>query len=157
VKTDDIHFYIVAWKFRASTFGEFTRAEFVESCIRLKIETIDDLKRKLPIFVSEIADLRDFKDFYGWLFTFSLEPNQKALRLDYAIDLWRVILQERFIYRDQWFTFLQGKRKAITKDLWNQLYEFIRLAQNDLDSYDFEGAWPVVMDEFVEYLKADQK
>ncbi|KAG5550848.1 hypothetical protein RHGRI_009328 [Rhododendron griersonianum] len=42
--------------------------------------------------------------------------------------------------------------KAISRDTWSQLLEFARMVDPTLSNYDAEGAWPYLIDEFVEYL-----
>ncbi|XP_056173430.1 uncharacterized protein LOC115666174 isoform X2 [Syzygium oleosum] len=42
--------------------------------------------------------------------------------------------------------------KAISRDTWSQLLEFARTVDPTLSNYDAEGAWPYLIDEFVEYL-----
>ena len=41
--------------------------------------------------------------------------------------------------------------QAITKDTWYQLFEFAKQFGDDLSSYDENGAWPYLIDEFVEW------
>ncbi|GFO22345.1 defective in cullin neddylation protein [Plakobranchus ocellatus] len=50
----------------------------------------------------------------------------------------------------------QTKLKVINKDQWCNILEFSRAIQPDLENYDEDGAWPVMLDEFVEWLK-DQR
>lgn len=47
----------------------------------------------------------------------------------------------------------QSKYRVINKDQWCNILEFSRTINNDLSNYDFDGAWPVLLDEFVEWLK----
>ncbi|KAL0009448.1 hypothetical protein SO802_010950 [Lithocarpus litseifolius] len=42
--------------------------------------------------------------------------------------------------------------KAISRDTWSQLLEFARSVDPALTNYDADGAWPYLIDEFVEYL-----
>ncbi|KAJ0961170.1 hypothetical protein J5N97_000854 [Dioscorea zingiberensis] len=54
---------------------------------------------------------------------------------------------------DHWCQFLQAKHnKAISRDTWSQLLEFAKTIDPSLSNYDAEGAWPYLIDEFVEYL-----
>ncbi|NDW60263.1 DCN1-like protein, partial [Yangia sp. PrR004] len=49
--------------------------------------------------------------------------------------------------------FLQVRHnKAISRDTWAQLLEFVKTIDPQLSNFDDEGAWPYLIDEFVEYL-----
>ena len=41
--------------------------------------------------------------------------------------------------------------KAITRDTWSQALEFSRSIGPELEGYDPAGAWPYLIDEFVEH------
>ncbi len=43
--------------------------------------------------------------------------------------------------------------KAISKDTWCQFLEFSRNIQPDLSNFEVDGAWPVLIDSFVEACK----
>ncbi|KAJ3700593.1 hypothetical protein LUZ61_004298 [Rhynchospora tenuis] len=43
-------------------------------------------------------------------------------------------------------------KKVISRDTWSQLLEFVKTIDPQLSNYDEEGAWPYLIDEFVEYL-----
>lgn len=42
--------------------------------------------------------------------------------------------------------------RVINKDQWNNIFEFSRTINIDLSNYSIDGAWPVLLDDFVEYL-----
>ena len=46
--------------------------------------------------------------------------------------------------------------KAITKDTWFQLFEFAKQFGDDLSNYDENGAWPYLIDEFVEWRQEQE-
>lgn len=60
---------------------------------------------------------------------------------------------------DDWCEFLQKHHnRAISKDTWQQLYDFIKVVKPDFSNYDSESsAWPYLLDEFSEYMQAKQK
>jgi len=40
----------------------------------------------------------------------------------------------------------------LNKDIWEQVYQFLKETK-DAKSYDDSGAWPVQVDEFIEWLR----
>lgn len=51
--------------------------------------------------------------------------------------------------------FLQQPKapRVINKDQWNNILEFSRTINVDLDNYSIDGAWPVLLDDFVDFLQ----
>ena len=45
----------------------------------------------------------------------------------------------------------------ITADQWNSFLEFSLSVGEDFTGYDEDAAWPLLMDEFVEWCQKDQK
>jgi len=145
---------IVAWKFKAATQCEFSREEFVSGMTDLGCDTIDKLKSKLPQIEMEILDATKFKEFYQFTFNYAKNASQKGLELDIAIAYWNIVLTDRFKFLNLWNKFLhEHHNRSIPKDTWNLLLDFATTVNDDLGNYDEEGAWPVLIDDFVEYAK----
>jgi len=145
---------IIAWKFKAQQQCEFSKDEFFSGMMELGCDSVDKLKAKLPNLEKEILDQNKFKEFYQFTFNYAKNPNQKGLDLEMALAYWNIVMAGRFKFLHLWSTFLKEHHKrSIPKDTWNLLLDFATTVNDDLGNYDEEGAWPVLIDDFVEYAR----
>jgi hypothetical protein len=47
--------------------------------------------------------------------------------------------------------------KGVARDVWEMTLEFVAQTKPDLSNFDENGAWPVLMDEFVQWYRAQKK
>jgi DCN1-like protein 1/2 len=73
------------------------------------------------------------------------QKNQKCLQLDVAVGMWKLLFSEdrAWQYVDAWCEFLtKHHNRAISKDTWVQLFEFVRAVKPDFSNFDESAAWP---------------
>ncbi|GJP52646.1 hypothetical protein CLOM_g11747 [Closterium sp. NIES-68] len=156
VEPQDIVMLVLSWHLNAATMCEYSRHEFTSGLRSLRVTSVDALKALLPSFRRELQDENVFRQIYNFAFAWAKEKGQKCLALDTAVGMWQLLLGYRsWPHVDHWCDFVRVQHnKAISKDTWSQLFEFSRLTQGQLEQYDEGGAWPYLIDEFVDSLRA---
>ncbi|KAJ1696133.1 hypothetical protein LUZ63_004645 [Rhynchospora breviuscula] len=154
VDPQDIVMLVLSWHMKAATMCEFSRQEFIGGLQSLGVDSIPKLREKLPSLRNELRDEHKFREIYNFAFSWAREKGQKPLALDTALGMWRLLFSEKhWPLVEHWCQFLQVRHnKAISRDTWSQLLEFVKTIDPQLSNYDEEGAWPYLIDEFVEYL-----
>ncbi|CAL1392150.1 unnamed protein product [Linum trigynum] len=115
--------------------------------------SIFDELRKLMSNSRLMKDVHDFSCFYDFVFFISRENGQKNITVNKAVTAWRLVLAGRFRLLNQWCDFVEkNQRYNISEDTWQQVLAFSRCVHGNFEGYDPEGAWPVLIDEFVEHM-----
>jgi len=139
---------------RADQMGIFTREEFIGGMQRLGCDDIIKLKNKVDELRAMLSDRTMCKEIYQYTFQFALDQGQRCLSVEMCIEFWKLLLREHFALLDKWILFVEMKVKnAISKDTWMMLYDLATQVKPDLSDYDINGAWPVLLDEFVEQVR----
>uniref|UniRef100_H2YRZ9 Defective in cullin neddylation protein n=1 Tax=Ciona savignyi TaxID=51511 RepID=H2YRZ9_CIOSA len=158
VEPDDVVMLVLAHQLNAKKMGFFTIEEWSRGMQKLQCDSSPKLERKLGFLREILNDPAQFKSVYRYAIDFSKEPGQRTLDLNTANVMLSLLLSKRWSLFPKFQVFLEQTKscRAMNRDQWNNVLEFSRSIQPDLSNYDSDGAWPVVLDDFAEYVKCDQ-
>jgi len=142
---------------KATEMGVFRRREFICGCTVLEVDTLEALRAKMPELRDSVLTGKTLPEVYAYTFGVALDAPCKVLPLDEAAQYWALLLHD-WPLRDpfcEWAT-AHMKGKSINKDLWMMVLKLATEVAPDLSTYDENPAWPVVLDEFVEYYRAEK-
>lgn len=155
----DIRVLVLLWKLGATSKPQqISKSEWIEGCTALQVDSMEKLKETLPSLDTGFLDQAEFKDFYKFCFQFNREGTHKTLEKDLVLDLMPLILgttnripSERY---DSFSSFLKQTNDytRITLDQWTSFWDFCQECPELSDYDEATSAWPVLIDEYVEYM-----
>mmetsp|Transcript_6228 Transcript_6228/g.12687 ORF Transcript_6228/g.12687 Transcript_6228/m.12687 type:complete len:266 (+) Transcript_6228:153-950(+) len=158
VGPEDVLLVVISKHFAAANMLIYTKEEFLRGMESIGAESIDALKAKIPELRAELEDEDSFKEIYAFAFSWACPPGQKSMQTETAVALWNLLLPGRFELLKEWNDYIEKHRKhAISKDEWQLLLQFAKTTDKDLNGYDENEAWPVLIDEFAEFVKTGGK
>ena len=80
------------------------------------------------------------------------------------MQLWQIVFKKyerNMKLFPKWLEFCDTVKdkdmKVISKDVWEQIFDFLQETSSIDDYDDCGGAWPVAVDEFVEWMQENEK
>lgn len=157
----DVRVLMLAWKMNAEKQGYFTLEEWRRGLKALRVDTIAKLKKTLPELEKEVRRTSNFVDFYQFAFRYCLtEEKQKSIDIESICQLLDLVLGSQFRAQvDYFIEYLKDQTdyKVINMDQWMGFYRFCNeISFPDFSNYDPDLAWPLILDNFVDWMKAKQ-
>ena len=157
----DVRILMLAWKMKAEKQGYFTLEEWRTGFKAIRVSNKYALKKALPELEKEVRRPTNFVDFYSYSFRYCLtEEKQKSIDIDSICELLNIVLGSQYQAQvDLFVQYLktQNDYKVINMDQWMGFYRFCEeISFPDLSNYDPELAWPLILDNFVEWLREKQ-
>ncbi|OIW16949.1 hypothetical protein TanjilG_08339 [Lupinus angustifolius] len=158
----DVRILMLAWKMRAEEQGYFTLDEWRRGMKDLRADTVSKLKKALPDLEKEVRRLSNFADFYSFAFKYCLtEEKQKSIDIESICQLLTLVLGSTFPAQVNLFVeYLKSQNdyKVINMDQWLGFFRFCNeITFPTLSDYDADLAWPLILDNFVEWIREKQK
>ncbi|KAL1733074.1 Cullin binding-domain-containing protein [Schizophyllum commune] len=112
------------------------------------------------VYQSYAADpQKSFRSLYNYCYTLIKPPQSKNIDMETACAMWSVLLAPKYPHMKKIVDFTTERiqtHRAANKDLWQMMLEFCETVSPNLDNYEADGAWPTLLDEFVEHEKGQQ-
>ncbi|XP_058759432.1 uncharacterized protein LOC131633026 isoform X1 [Vicia villosa] len=158
----DVRMLILAWKLKAEKQGYFSKDEWRKGLKSLGADTLPKLKKAINGLKKEVTGPECFEDFYSYAFQYCLtEDKQRSIDIETICELLTIILGSEFPSQVNLLTEylkIQNDYRALSRDHWISFYRFFKeVSFTDLQKYDSSQAWPVIVDNFVEWLKGKEK
>eukprot|EP00529_Nitzschia_sp_RCC80_P027409 CAMPEP_0113491018 /NCGR_PEP_ID=MMETSP0014_2-20120614/27343_1 /TAXON_ID=2857 /ORGANISM="Nitzschia sp." /LENGTH=253 /DNA_ID=CAMNT_0000384803 /DNA_START=128 /DNA_END=889 /DNA_ORIENTATION=- /assembly_acc=CAM_ASM_000159 len=159
---EDIRVLVLLYKLGAKEKpAQISKQEFVSGCVEHNVTSVETMKKFIPSLDVGFMDQAEFKDFYKFCFQFNRQSTHKTLDKDLVDALLKLTLKGRVgdDRLDTFCKFLESQQSytRITFDQWTSFLDFCYECE-DLSTYDESmSAWPVLIDEYVEYMEEQQK
>ncbi|KAK6127883.1 hypothetical protein DH2020_038391 [Rehmannia glutinosa] len=154
----DVRVLMLAWKMQAEKQGYFTLDEWRSGLKGLRADTILKLKKALLDLEKERSEGHRTADFYSYAFRYCLTGEAKSIDIESICLLLDLVLGSHF--RPQIDALIQYLKiqidyKVINMDQWMGFYRFCNeISFPDLSNYDPDLAWPLILDNFVDWLRS---
>jgi len=155
VDPTDVVLLVLSWHLNAQEMAYYYKDEFMKGLEKLKLDSLEGIKQRLVSMRRELEDPQTLKSVYLYVFDFAKsDDKQKCIENDIATGLLNLLLVEKYFHAKNFVEFLSGQQsvKGLNMDQWRSLLEFCQTIKDDLSNYDENGAWPCVMDEYVQWL-----
>jgi len=155
LKPDDVVLPIIAWHLNAKQMGYFTKEEFVGGFKRLGLDSVEKIKAKLDSFREELNDKEKFNSIYRFSFDFYKDQKEKkTIDLELVDTMLRILIPDKpHISKFRKFLKKQKQYKVVNLDQWVSIYQFSSSIGPEFLEYEDDGAWPVLLDMYVEWAK----
>ena len=154
----DVRALVLAWKLKSGEKpGAIRKSEFVAGMQTLRCDSVAELKRTvLHTLDPGFMEHKEFREFYRFCFKFNREDAaKKTIEKELVMTLLPMVMANRSTLTAQFVEFLAEAPKArISQDEWNSFLEFSKEFSEGLEQYEDDGAWPSLLDEFVEWHRA---
>lgn len=143
---------------KAMCMGELKKDEFLKGCEVLGCDDISSWQAVVPKLRQQLKNQNQYKQMYNYVFGFACDKGMKSLDVESANAMWDMLIGDKKCrFMAQWKGFLEEKVNkkeinTISKDTWELFYDLVESTGGDFKRFEDDGAWPVLIDQFAEYM-----
>ena len=92
------------------------------------------------------------------LFTFDFaKDGKKELDTETAVGMLELLLAEKWVHFSSFEKYIsEAKMQSMTRDQRMCTLDFCNIIETDMPNYDEDGAWALMLDDFVEWYKEQE-
>ncbi|KAJ8614123.1 hypothetical protein CTAYLR_004625 [Chrysophaeum taylorii] len=154
----DVRVLALCWRLGAKKPAQIDMEEWEVGMEGLACDSVEKLKGLVPTLDPAELDARSFRDFFKFVFLFSREGTHRTIEKDIVVSLLPIAICGRSLHTVPFVAFLDEAASTTTRvtlDQWCSFLEFSDKVTTDFEGYEEDSsAWPLLLDEYVEYAKA---
>jgi len=158
----DVLMLVFAWCLGASQMGYFSREEWLSAVAKLGDVTSEaELKERAEeIHKSSLREPEALRELHQFAHKFCREERKKNIDVGSARIMLKLLLEPLYEeHVESLSRFLEqhaevGKR-GVSMDEWTMLLQFCREISPDCDNFQDDGAWPLLLDDYVEWRREE--
>lgn len=152
---------ILAYEIKAEAMGIFKKDEFIEGLKKLGVDSTKKITLCLDELMNNLKQHSYLKNLFSYAYKFVCKgTNSRIITLDLAIEIIQMLLNGNCHTKDfcKYLNYLMenDSQKGLNFDQWIMYFEFATSVSSDFKGYDPNDAWPLIIDEYVEFVKEEQ-
>jgi len=156
----DVHVLVLAWVLGAAQMGYFSSQEWTSGIESIgPAQTEGELRDRLKdIYIRTRRSGEQLRDLHRFTHKFCREERKKNIDVDSAIAMLQLLHGEAFPQHvPKLVEFLKGNdtccKRGVSYDEWTLILNFCSEIMPDCSNYQDDGAWPLLLDDFVEWYR----
>lgn len=153
----DVSLFVFIYRCGIKLVGSISKEEFIKGMEACRADTVQTLISRLPEIRQLAANTNnsDFRNFYKFAFEISKEHGSRVLDIEEAIALLNLLLKNHFESTEKFIEYLHERElKGMTGDQFLGFLDLCNQHKDHFETYDPDDPWPVLIDEFVAWLKS---
>lgn len=146
-----------------------SREQFLDAWTDQCCDTLDQMRAHLQTLEARLETDKDyFKSIYLYMFPLNADETTHHMPKDVAVEYWNILFKtKKYALKvsdsriESWLAFINAgesdpRRQNISWDTWRMFYKFVEQYPDDnslKDTYDEMASWPLLIDEYYEYLE----
>eukprot|EP01105_Mastigella_eilhardi_P021229 TRINITY_DN5124_c0_g2_i1.p1 TRINITY_DN5124_c0_g2~~TRINITY_DN5124_c0_g2_i1.p1 ORF type:complete len:280 (-),score=86.79 TRINITY_DN5124_c0_g2_i1:60-899(-) len=147
---------VLAYTLDATQMGYFTKSQFFSGMEKLGCTKLTAVGPALEaLWQKTQKDSVAFAGLYRWAFAFCCDCNpdtKRCIDADAASQMLAILLPN-YKHTQAFGEFIKARFKVLNRDQWTCFLEFSRQVNLDFSNYNKAEAWPLMLDDFVEFTK----